>query len=247
MAQNDQRHVYLQPHSDDICFSLGGLADKLHSGILLTIFPISAYVPLVPGVAPPSAEWVTRTRIAEDQAFADSCGLDMRTLQIPCASLLGHKPFDLGWVNENLRRIEAPLIDALMAMVANRVSPARPWLFCPSGIGGHVDHAATRIAVIRNYAQLAPFYRIGFYEDLHYAANAAARNVGINSLSQEMRDRTLQRYAFLLGDGVTRKLALIGHYRSQFLQLPHSIDGFTPAAVSPRAPHEAIWTDPSTP
>src|SRR5262249_47796818 len=67
--------VYLQPHSDDICFSLGAFAWRRYHGILLTAFPISGYVALDPDATRPSADWVTRTRIAEDRAFAEQCGL----------------------------------------------------------------------------------------------------------------------------------------------------------------------------
>ena len=42
--------LYLSPHCDDICFSLGALAHRRQAGTLLTILPISGYVPSRPGV-----------------------------------------------------------------------------------------------------------------------------------------------------------------------------------------------------
>lgn len=235
--------VYLQPHSDDICFSLGAFAYQRHCGILLTVFPISAYVPLRPGATRPAAEWVTKTRIAEDTAFAEACGLNTRRLEFEEPSLLGHHSRDLSWVDENLKRIKLPLLDILLAAPLDKPSHVRPWLFCPSGIGGHVDHVATRKLVNQNYDQLSPRYRIGFYEDLHYASSAAARSVGINNLFQEMRDRQLHRYDFPLGEYASKKLALIQLYSSQFLAMPRSIEQFTPAVASPDTAHEAIWSD----
>jgi LmbE family N-acetylglucosaminyl deacetylase len=235
--------VYIQPHSDDICFSLGGFAHSRQTGCLLTVFPISGYVPVPAGVARPSADWVTRTRIAEDRAFAQACGLRLRMLRMPCASLLGYGPFDLGRVDENLGRVETALVQAALALAVAPGGRQRPWLFCPSGIGGHVDHVTIRMAVTRNYGPLAHRYRIGFYEDLHYASNGESRRSGIDALLQAMPDRALHRLSFPLGAAEATKLALIRHYRSQFLHLPSAIGRFTPALEAPAAPHEAVWTE----
>jgi len=252
MVQNAQKSgsldaspfdVYLQPHSDDICFSLGAFAYQRHCGILLTVFSISAYVPLRPGATRPAAEWVTKTRIAEDTAFAEACGLNTRRLELEEPSLLGHHSRDLSWVNKNLKRIKLPLLDILLAAPLDKPSHGRPWLFCPIGIGGHVDHVATRMLVNQNYDQLSLRYRIGFYEDLHYASSATARSVGITNLFQGMRGRQLHRYVFPLGEYVSKKLALIQLYKSQFLAMPRSIEQFTPAVAAPNMPHEAIWSN----
>lgn len=232
--------IYLQPHSDDICFSLGAFAYRRHRGILLTVFPISTYVPLRPGATPPSREWVTKTRIAEDAAFAEACGLDNHLLELQDSSDLGRRAFDVSWLNENLQRIKSPLLDALLS---GKLSSVRPWLFCPTGIGGHVDHVAIRMLVNQNFDQLSQSYRIGCYEDLHYASSAAARSVGINNLLWEMRARNLRRYVFPLGDYEAKKLALIPFYKSQFLVVPHSIEQYTPAVEPTAPPHEAIWSD----
>lgn len=235
--------VYLQPHSDDICFSLAALAHSRQTGCLLTVFPISGYVPVPAGVARPSADWVTRTRIAEDRAFAQACGLSLRMLRMPCASLLGYGPFDLGRVDENLGRVETVLVEAVLALAVAGGGRERPWLFCPCGIGGHVDHVAIRMAITRHYEPLAQRYRIGFYEDLHYASNAASRRSGIDALLQALPDRALHRLGLPLGAAEATKLSLIRHYRSQFLHPPDTVDRFTPALGSPSVPHEAIWTE----
>ena len=234
--------VYLQPHSDDICFSLGALAHKQHRGILLTVLPISAYVPVPAGGTTRSSEEVTAIRVAEDVVFAGACGLDARFIQMKDASLLGHRPFDLGWVDENMRRIETPLLDVLLGLPSQGCN-RRSWLFCPIGIGGHVDHVAIRMAVSRMPERLARRYRIAYYEDLHYASQPIVRKNWISDFLQAMQERRMRRHAFPFGDNVADKLALIHHYRSQFLEMPQSIAKFTPAAELPASPHEAVWTD----
>jgi hypothetical protein len=219
--------IYVQPHLDDICFSLGAFAYKRRCGILLTVFPISAYMPnpqaamypIKPLEADhPFADWITDTRMNEDKAFAETCHLEINFMAIPCASVLGHDPFDLSWVNQNHQRIASPLLKYLLTAAAGRPSGMRPWLFCPSGIGGHVDHVAVRIVVIQNYRLLSIYYRIGFYEDLHYASDADARVAGIRILQSELQCKPLQRYAFPLAEHAAEKLSLIRIYSSQFLE-----------------------------
>ncbi len=186
--------------------------------------------------------------MAEDVAFATACGFENRLLELEDASELGQKPFNFRWVEENLQRIKSPLFDVLLeAPVAGNSSTTRPWLFCPTGIGGHVDHVAIRMLVNQNFDRLSQSYRIGFYEDLHYASSAAARSVGINNLLQEACGRNLRRYVFPLGEDVARKLALIQLYKSQFLIMPQSIEQYTPAVEPANPPHEAIWSDERLP
>jgi LmbE family N-acetylglucosaminyl deacetylase len=235
--------VYLQPHSDDICLSLGAFAYRRHRGILLTALAISAYVELRPGAPRPSQEWVTKTRRKEDRAFAKACGLDPRFLELQTASLLGYNPFNLGALDANLQRIKSPVLEALLAVPAGKPSAHRPWLFCPSAIGMHLDHVVIRTLITQNFEQLTQSYRIGFYEDLHYASSAADRSVGLSNLSQSLRGRQLHRYAFPLGEYESKKLALMQLYKSQFLTKPQSIAAYTPNFAPPNSPHEAIWSD----
>jgi hypothetical protein len=177
----------------------------------------------------------------EDKAFATACKLQACFLDIPCASLLGRQSFDLSWLNQNTRRIAVPLLNALIDAAVERPTRKRSWLFCPAGIGGHVDHAAVKLLVIQNYNLLSLYYRIGFYEDLHYASEAAVRALGVDCLRKELRCQYLSRYPFSFKECVSAKLFLISIYNSQFVA-PPSIDRFTPATEAPIDPHEAIWS-----
>jgi hypothetical protein len=182
----------------------------------------------------------------EDTAFTAACGLRAEFLQVMGASLLGRRPFDLGFADDNAKRIEAPLIGLLLQLAAERGQGVRPWLFCPSGIGGHVDHVAIRLVTAQHYDRLAPLYRLAFYEDLPYASQPRARLAGLAPLLRGLHGRSLRRHAWLLGDKAGIKLSLIRLYESQFLEPPSSFDSFTPAAESSLAPHEAVWTEELT-
>jgi hypothetical protein len=177
----------------------------------------------------------------EDKAFATACKLEARFLDIPCASFLGHPSFDLSWLNQNTRRIALPLLNTLINAAGERRTRKRSWLFCPAAVGSHIDHAAVKLLVIQNYNLLSLYYRIGFYEDLHYASDATVRALGVDSLRKELRYQALSRYAFPFPECVLAKLTLISMYNSQFI-VPPSIDRFTPATETPIEPHEAIWS-----
>lgn len=234
--------VYLAPHSDDICFSLGAFAYRRRAGILLTVFPISGYVAPRAGVPRPPPDQVTKIRMAEDRKFAAACGLQAWFLKAPCASAIGHGSFDLGWAEDNARRIETPLIQALMGFAAQGDPGTRSWLMCPSGIGSHVDHVALRLVVTRHFDTLSARYRLSFYEDLHYASDRQARQAGLDQLFQTLGDRKLSRQVLPLGDALEVKLRLLALYPSQFTELPRSIERFTPSVGTDTPPHEALWT-----
>ena len=238
--------VYLSPHSDDVCFSLGALAHERHGGVLLTVFPIAAYLAVRPGESRPGSDQVTAIRMSEDIAFTAACGLRAEFLKIMGASLLGRRPFDLDFADDNAKRIEAPLIGLLLRLAAERGEGARPWLFCPSGIGGHVDHVAIRLVTVRHYDRLASLYRLAFYEDLPYASQPLARLTGLEQLLRGLHGRSLRRHAWPLADKAGIKLSLIRLYESQFLEPPSSLDSFTPAVESNLAPHEAVWIEEMT-
>jgi len=126
--------------------------------------------------------------------------------------MLGHGPWDLGWVEENAARIETTLLKILLSSAPGQSPNPRPWLFAPSGIGGHVDHVAIRLIVTRHYDRAGQMYRLGFYEDLHYASDFAARRAGFAGLLQAVPGKALHRHAWPLGDAVSRKLELIQLY-----------------------------------
>jgi LmbE family N-acetylglucosaminyl deacetylase len=237
--------VYLQPHSDDICFSLGALAAMRKHGALLTVCPIAGYVPVRPGEAPPPAELVTKMRMQEDREFCKASGLEPRFLEIPCGSYLGYRPFGLERAEENARRIGPPMLEDLLTPAVDANNGARPWLFCPAGVGGHVDHVAIRMVIAERYDKLAGKYRIAFYEDLHYASEPLARRRGVKRLLETPIGSRLRRRVIPLGGEAAKKLSLIQLYRSQFLESPVSLAEFVPATRVPSPPHEAIWTEES--
>lgn len=235
--------VFLQPHRDDICFSLGAFAARQRNGLMLTIFTVSAWVhPKVFKVRPSSDE-ITKMRMAEDQAFADDARLTLGSMALPEAPLMGWRSRDLTRALENHKRIELPLLAELMKMADHRRGVDRPWLFCPATIGGHVDHAAALFTVLSNIRELSRHFRIAFYEDLHYASRWRVRMAGLTRFFAETQDLKLKRWIFPLDENsIKRKCALIAHYGSQIARAPTDLGDYSPSTIPRSPPHEAIWT-----
>lgn len=235
-SRND---VYLSPHSDDICFSLAALVSRRRRGRLVTIFSKSNYH-VFQGE---HIDDVTQTRKSEDKLFANACGLQSVHLDHQDAPIRGMAPFDLTNALQTSTLIEPSLLPYLLDQSAVS-GEERAKLFVPCGIGGHVDHVAVTIFVARHFDALSTFYDICFYEDLHYASQAAVRLSGLRRFFNLFPGYKFQRLALELGELATRKLQLISLYRSQFTTLPTNLDEFVPAAPAkgdPLPPHEAFF------
>lgn len=241
VPRGPSRDVYLQPHCDDVCFSLGGRASRLEGGLLLTVFSTNGYTAPKVGAPPCAPEVGATLRKAEDAAFAAACGLDLRFMDLPSATELGLGSFDLDHAEAGRRRIDARLTAQLLAHAD--AAEARPWLFCPAAIGGHVDHAAVFETVLTHWEALSSRYRIAFYEDLPYAAEPRRRSLGIARMKRRAAGLNLRRGVFPLDRALaTRKVDTISLYPSQIEEIPDDLRSFAPA-TRPRTPdHEAIWS-----
>lgn len=237
-----QEDIFLSPHPDDICFSLGHFAQKRQAGTLLCIFPVSCY--RVGKVLRNSVHTraTTRKRLSEDAVFADLCGLVPGYLEFYDAMTRGQDSFDIRNVNEIANKIQVSLIHALLGPRIGQLPEPRPWLFCPSGIGGHVDHVATLLVIAKNLPLLRKYYRLAFYEDLPYASDLPKYQKGLVILGQVLGDGMLKRYWFNLDqDAQKAKMGLIRVYDSQLTPEMNSMKVYTPAAMGCDSPHEALW------
>jgi LmbE family N-acetylglucosaminyl deacetylase len=171
-------HVYLSPHLDDAVFSCGGLiAQQTAKGEPVTVITVCA------GDPPPGplssfaqelhAQWQAgsspmASRRQEDLA---ACGrLSAAVVHLEIADAIyrrsaGGQPLypSESAIFSPLHPEEGELVEALAAML-QPLCPPDAHLYCPMGIGGHVDHRLTRLAAER---LSRPLY---YYYDLPYAA-----------------------------------------------------------------------------
>lgn len=230
------RAVYLSPHQDDVCFSLGELATKLRDGALINIFSISDYTDEALQL-PSEPHLVSQIRDQEDDEFALWCGLKKYNLKQLDSPLRGWDPFDTNDLSDEVDQISQVLINLLATMTH---TDARSLLFCPAGIGMHRDHLITRDAIVRNYEELQKGFDILFYEDLHYASDAEDREQGLEAFFVAVENLGYaKRYRFSV---TSEKLALVSRYKSQFDRLPEDLSTFTPADGT-NVPHEALWAN----
>ncbi|MBN9217391.1 MAG: hypothetical protein J0I79_05510 [Mesorhizobium sp.] len=244
LAEASRHDLYLSPHCDDICFSLGAFARRRRQGVLLTLFSRSAYVARPETVAARGddrIEAISGLRQREEQAFARQAGLHLSLGGFDEAPLRGHDPFDTSGADEDARRLDGLIIEAILAAAQERTEDQRPWLFCPAAIGGHIDHLVVLKVVLRHYEALRERWRVAFYEDLHYAAVWRARVTGLARF-QALAAPIEPRRSLLPIGSAADKLALAALYPSQFVQLPASIAAFTPALRIPAPAHEALWS-----
>ena len=237
--------IYLSPHHDDACFSLGGLAHRRRGGWLVNIFTQSDHVANVSGAERTDIGTVTKIRSEEDMLFATECEMNVVDLGLSDSSLLGGNIWDPSRVRDNCNRVRRPLLTCLQTINTKAKPPSKALLFCPAGIGGHVDHVATMLTIARALPELLRRYRVLFYEDLHYASDWRDRQVGLLRLCAAVRDRRGTRYVFNLGSDADAKLSLIRLYRSQFSNLPDDCRRYSPAVEGASDLfHEAVWEFP---
>jgi len=236
-------HVYLSPHFDDICFSLGGLASR-EGGDLINIFTRSSYVAkdiALPEQEDARAEAISRLRDQEDRQFAEAARLKRHDIGLWEPALMGWDPFDLTSFDTEVAALSARLLPLLLAMLPGQGEARTARLYCPMGIGGHRNHLSTLVVVRRAYDVLRERCTIFLYEDLHYASASHVREQGVELatriFSGKLRSPTVLP---LDAEAAARKVQLIGLYASQHAR-PPLIGTFTPASGLVAGPHEVVW------
>jgi LmbE family N-acetylglucosaminyl deacetylase len=233
-APLSMRNVYLSPHFDDVAFSLGAWVAKNPGGTLVDIFTRSTYLAVTPlDEALRSVERVSARRDAEDEEFAARWGLERLLLGAEEPSLRGRKSRDPEGLEDDIAQIRAKLVDALATSTAGGCT-----IFCPSGIGRHVNHLATRSVVLDWFGNGRSGVILCFYEDLPYAARWSDRRRGIKDLRAAAAHRPLRRKWW---EATTTKVEQLRLYPSQHGRLPDDLRRFSPAAVWPIKAHEAVW------
>ncbi len=228
--------VYLSPHYDDVCFSLGAMAHSLNRGTLVNLFTRSVYLANPDTAAKArSVDEISALRRAEDDAFATLCNLRTVELGLDEPALRGRRPHGEG-VDDDLAQLEQPLLRTLDDLALG--APGSRVLFCPAAIGGHVNHVATMLIVARHLPCIEQKYRVFFYEDLFYAAAFGRRIAGLLRLKRTVGRLAVRRVHPLADAG--EKLSLVAVYSSQHKRAP-TIRRFSPATFPRSPPHEAFW------
>ena len=190
--------LLVQPHPDDVCYSLGGcvaLAAPRGAMTLLTVFSRSAWA-LPVALRRSGVERVSQARREEDANFCQRYGLTFHALDFPDSSVIGH--------DEAAEMTADPADDdrteAVAAAVRAFVERTEPDLVIgPAALGGHVDHRIVRKALA---PVAAPDRPLLLYEDLPYAARLRS-----DALTRTLVDQGLRvRETIAIDDAIDAKL-----------------------------------------
>lgn len=153
--------LYLSPHADDVAFSAAGqLARDVAAGRAVTLLTLFA--------APQEAAFSdAAARRAEDDAFARAFGVTLR--RGPFADAIVRRPHYRAprRLFAPLPADEAPLVDAVRALLQSHVDGGVSTLVAPLGVGSHVDHQIAHAAAVAVAAATGGL-DLRFYEDTPY-------------------------------------------------------------------------------
>lgn len=230
----ETKSLYLSPHYDDAAFSLGAWVTGRPGGLLVNIFTRSEYTA---AETVTDVDAVSAVRAAEDSVFASRFGLEAVALGLEEPSLRGRRSRDASGVGEDAALMREPLT----ALLDQRVD-GETVVFCPAGIGGHVNHLATRLVAWEWAVARGRETQLRFYEDLPYASRPHLRRRGLAGLRAATAGWRLERRAWRAGRD---KLELVHLYPSQ-LDPEWTIRRFSPFALWPLGRHEAAWVPVTT-
>lgn len=211
-------HLYLSPHLDDAVYSCGGLiAAQFEAGDDVMVLTICAgdppEGPLSSFALQFHSRWdsglhPTESRREEDLQACGMLGAGVMHLSVPDAIyrwgawdkvLYPTEQSIFGRLHADDQRFAEELADQLQSAL-----PDDLLLYCPLGIGGHVDHLLTRIAA--ESIKMPTIY----YHDLPYAARELARGTVQQAVPGEIE------IAQVSDDNLGRWIEAIETYRSQF-------------------------------
>ena len=235
------RNIFLSPHFDDICFSLGALVNRVRSGLLVNIFTHGNFVaPRGDGAAPLTPAEVRAIRSSEDSRFAEAVGLAFVDLGLEEPSLRGRGSRDLRGLADDLGQALEP-VHALLASEFESASGQAVNIFCPAGIGNHVNHVVMMKLMTAQLDRLKEDARVFFYEDLPYSASAGARRRGLSRLIASAPGYKAVRIVSDIAEQTEQKLRLMGCYPTQIHPFPKDLRRFSLSTRAFAAPHEALW------
>jgi LmbE family N-acetylglucosaminyl deacetylase len=170
-------HVYLSPHLDDAVFSCGGLiARQSANDETVTVVTVCAGDTPVGELTPLAVDVHRRwggagspiaARRAEDRMACGRLGASAVHLEVPDAVYRwaeGEPMYpEESALFGSLHPADVDLVTRLAALLEDKC-PAQARLYCPSVLGGHVDHRLTRMAAERLGRPL------WYYQDMPYAA-----------------------------------------------------------------------------
>lgn len=204
MTENP-KYLFLSPHFDDICFSLGGFLSKLGNDVektIINIFTRSSYIRRMAmdyGDLELRTELISKIRAAEDLAY---CRMhNMQQVNLRFAETSGC---------EKEKEIYEEILNLLDALNTDKNSI----IFFPMGVGEHPDHL-TIFSMGQKLMETCG-YNFAIYEDLPYAHVKRDRYGRIGEISNFLIESGFKNYRYKLSSAaIDEKKKGILCYESQ--------------------------------
>lgn len=170
------RLVFISPHLDDAVLSCGGLISKLSPKYHIEVWTLFCGRPLWPRKSPlvrwlhgicnarNASELLRRRRLEDKHALniVGASGKYLSFLDSVYRLETISKPLYHASCVGNVHAKDSRLVSAISAALKKRLH-AQDVVFCPLGIGNHVDHIITRQAV-----DAVDEIKISYYQDVPY-------------------------------------------------------------------------------
>lgn len=235
-------NIYLSPHFDDACFSIGGIIQASQKGYLINIYTKSDHVEniFIAQQLKSHHKAISTLRKQEDMAFVNSCKLTAINLNFKEPKLLGINPFDLNNINNDVAFLNKHLIKVVLDIIQSRKSQIYQ-IFCPIGIGGHRNHVSTTLSILKNINFIREKAKVYFYEDLPYANNPSLRYQGLRRLLKMSNQKEFfNTKIHFTTEQYEEKRNLIKFYKSQHLNSP-DINNFFLKNITHQTYFESLW------
>jgi hypothetical protein len=246
MQQMDDltEHIFISPHFDDVCFSLGCYLASHQNSRLINVFTRCNFIAnpelqkdLGRGVELINA--VSQLRNLEDEGFSRAHSLERINLNLSEATVIGRHPFELSDIEKEIEEVGNALMRALTAVTLS-CSSRKLALYCPIGIGGHRNHLSVLLAILKHHSQLRKRFAIFFYEDLPYAAKDEIRKKGIAQFKMFFKDASFKKREYQLSNlEIEKKLEDLNFYLSQ--KVPQNGSDFINVHNEKTLAFESLW------
>jgi hypothetical protein len=212
-------NIYISPHSDDICYSLGAWVASNPGGHLINVYTQSNYMnPAAHAIFGNnlSSDEISQIRRQEDQLFADATGLILTDLFMKDAPIDGYSNHhDLTDLNKDIDKLEPVLMDAIISKLQTNGNR----LFCPIAAGMHRNHTTVLMCIIKNISFLKNRFDICFYEEIPYSRDPDIRRLAYDRLTMLINNNQCVRVKNHMVNSLFHlKENLVKMYQSQLKQ-----------------------------
>lgn len=203
------QHIYLSPHYDDIAFSLSSKIQE--DGIVLDVFTISNYVENKKSLDGNLA--VSEVRKNEEIDFVKNNKLKYKIMNFQDSGADG-SPFSRYHAIPINKKLEKELLKTIYELnLKNQIDT----IFCPLGVGKHLDHLQLFLIIQKHYKNLKKFFNVVFYAEIPYIFYQNNLRNRVNFLKHWLHINHIRSHRYTLTETeVMLKIQQLKIYKSQF-------------------------------